>query len=200
MSYGHIYVGSIAMGADYGQCVKCLTEAEAYKGPSLVLCYSPCIEHKILFPRGLSHLEEVMKQAVEAGYWSLYRYNPALRDQGENPFVLDSKRLSRTVEEFTSTENRFMTLQRMNPEVGRIMKAQLQDFVDQRHDRFKALAAGTETSTSGTPLTILVGSDTGTTIELAARTKKMAESRAYNVTVLDLDEIGSVEQLSEHQN
>merc|ERR1719316_1224411 len=200
MSYEHIYVGSCSLGADYGQSVKVFQEAEAYNGPSLVLCYSPCIEHKILFPRGLSHLEEVMKQAVESGYWTLYRYNPALAAKGENPFMLDSKRLSRTVEEFTSTENRFMTLHRQNPEMGRIMKAQLQDFVDRRHENFKRLAAGTETSTSGTPLTILVGSDTGTTIELAARTKKMAESRAYNVTVLDLDEIGSVEQLSEHQN
>jgi homodimeric pyruvate:ferredoxin (flavodoxin) oxidoreductase len=200
MSYEHIYVASIAMGADYGQSVKALVEAEAYKGPSLLLAYSPCIEHKILFPRGLSHLEEVMKQAVEAGYWSLYRYNPANRLKGENPFTLDSKRLSRTVEEFTSTENRFMTLQRTNPEVGRIMKAQLQDFVDRRHEHLKALAAGTATEVSGTPLTILVGSDTGTTTELAIRTKKMCESRDYKVTVLDLDEITSVEALAEHQN
>merc|ERR1719375_2039998 len=93
-----------------------------------------------------------------------------------------------------------MTLHRTNPEVGRIMKAQLQDFVDRRHDYFKKLAAGTETATSGTPLTILVGSDTGTTIELAARTKKIAQSRAYKVTVLDLDEISSMEQLAEHKN
>merc|ERR1719440_192284 len=200
MSYEHIYVGSTAMGADYGQCVKTLIEAEAYNGPSLVLCYSPCIEHKILFPRGLSHLEEVMKQAVEAGYWSLYRYNPANRLKGENPFTLDSKRLSRTVEEFTSTENRFMTLHRTNPELGRIMKAQLQDFVDRRHNYMKQLASGEDTDVSGTPLTILVGSDTGTTIELASRTKKMAASRDYNVTVLDLDEISAVEQLAEHPN
>merc|ERR1719253_2080662 len=101
-----------------------------------------------------------MKQAVEAGYWSLYRYNPANRAKGENPFTLDSKRLSRTVEEFTSTENRFMTLHRQSPELGRIMKAQLQDFVDERHKKMTALAAGTETAVTGTPLTILVGSDT----------------------------------------
>merc|ERR1719199_9326 len=80
------------------------------------------------------------------------------------------------------------------------MKAQLQDFVDRRHERFKALAAGTATETSGTPLTILVGSDTGTATELAIRTKKMCESRAYNVTVLDLDEVTSVESLAEHKN
>jgi len=200
MGYEHIYVGSISMGADYGQSVKCLIEAEAYNGPSMILAYSPCIEHKILFPRGLSHLEEVMKQAVEAGYWSLYRFNPANVAKGLNPFSLDSKRLTRTVEEFTSTENRFMTLHRTHPEVGRVMKAQLQDFVDRRHDRFKALAAGTETSTAGTPLTILVGSDTGTTIELASRTKRMAEARNYKVTVMDLDEISSVEQIRDHQN
>merc|ERR1719335_2053472 len=141
-----------------------------------------------------------MKQAVESGYWTLYRYNPAKAAIGENPFTLDSKRLSRTVEEFTSTENRFMTLHRQNPEMGRILKAQLQDFVDRRHEHFKELAAGTETEASGTPLTILVGSDTGTTIELAARTKKMCASRDYNVTVLDLDEISSMEQLAEHKN
>jgi homodimeric pyruvate:ferredoxin (flavodoxin) oxidoreductase len=200
MSYEHIYVGSISMGADYGQCTKALIEAERYDGPSLILAYSPCIEHKILFPRGLSHLEEVMKQAVEAGYWSLYRYNPALRAKGENPFSLDSKRLTRTVEEFTSTENRFMTLHRQNPEMGRIMKAQLQDFVDRRHESLTKLANAMDTATSGTPLTILVGSDTGTTIELAARTKKIAAGRQYNVTILDLDEISSMEQLSEHKN
>merc|ERR1719345_114512 len=160
------------MGADYGQSVKALMEAEAYFGPSLILAYSPCIEHKILFPRGLSHLEEGMKQAVEAGYWNNYRFNPSLRAKGENPFILDSKRITRTVEEFTSTENRFMTLHRQNPELGRVMQAQLQSFVNDRHDRFKAMAAGTETESSGIPLTILVGSDTGTTTELSLRTKK----------------------------
>merc|ERR1719424_22338 len=109
-----------------------------------------------------------MKQAVEAGYWSLYRYNPANVAKGLNPFSLDSKRLTRTVEEFTSTENRFMTLHRINPEVGRVMKAQLQDFVDTRHAHFKQMAIGADTGTTGTPLTILIGSDTGTAIELAA--------------------------------
>merc|ERR1719345_158586 len=88
-----------------------------------------------------------------------------------NAFILDSKRITRTVEEFTSTENRFMTLHRQNPEMGRIMKAQLQDFVDRKHATLKALSDGADTGTAGTPLTILVGSDTGTTTELAARTK-----------------------------
>jgi sulfite reductase alpha subunit-like flavoprotein len=199
MSYEHVYVASIAMGADYGQSVKALVEAEAYHGPAIILAYSPCIEHKILFPRGLSHLEEVMKEAVEAGYWSLYRYNPALRAKGENPFMLDSKRITRTVEEFTSTENRFMTLTRTNPEIAQQMKDNLQDFATRRHDNLKALAANAETD-DGTPLTILVGSDTGTAVELAARTKKLCESRGYKVTQLDLDEIDSVETLAAHKN
>ncbi|CAK0893148.1 unnamed protein product, partial [Prorocentrum cordatum] len=201
MSYEHVYVGSMAIGADYGQSVKAFLEAEAFDGPSMLLAYSPCIEHKILFPRGLSHLESVMQEAVEAGYWTLYRYNPALRAKGENPFRLDSKRLTRTVEEFTSTENRFMTLTRTNPEIADQMKASLQEFVTRRHDKFKRMAAGEDAGQSaGVPLTILVGSDTGTAAELALRTKKMCEARNYNVTILDLDEISSVEDLSEHKN
>ncbi|CAK0884488.1 unnamed protein product [Prorocentrum cordatum] len=167
MSYEHVYVGSMAIGADYGQCVKSFLEAEA----------------------------------VEAGYWTLYRYNPALRLKGENPFRLDSKRLTRTVEEFTSTENRFMTLTRTNPEAAEQMKGALQEFVQRRHDKFTRMAAGEDVgATTGVPLTILVGSDTGTAAELALRTKKMCEARNYNVTIMDLDEIGSAEDLSDHKN
>jgi sulfite reductase alpha subunit-like flavoprotein len=141
-----------------------------------------------------------MKQAVEAGYWTLYRYNPDLILKGENPFKLDSKRISRAVDEFTSLENRFMTLERSNPTIAAALKEQLQDFADRKHTNYKKLAAGEETEAVGTPLTILVGSDTGTAIELSARMKKQCESRNYTVTVLELDEITSIEDLAAMEN
>ena len=87
MSYGYIYVAQVAMGADYNQCLKAMKEAEAYNGPSLVICYAPCINHGIKMP--FNQAEQ--KKAVEAGYWNLFRFNPALVEEGKNPFMLDSK-------------------------------------------------------------------------------------------------------------
>ena len=89
ISYGYVYVAQVAMGADKNQLMKAMTEAEAYHGPSLVICYAPCINHGIRKGMGKSQLEE--KLAVECGYWDLFRYNPDLKAQGKNPFSLDSK-------------------------------------------------------------------------------------------------------------
>ncbi len=87
MSYGYVYVASVSMGASPAQLVKAITEAEAYPGPSMIIAYSPCINHGINM--GKSQAE--MKKAVESGYWPLYRFNPALGEEGKNPFILDSK-------------------------------------------------------------------------------------------------------------
>src|SRR3712207_4677777 len=89
MSYGYVYVAQIAMGADKNQTIKAIAEAEAYHGPSLIIAYAPCINHGIKIGMGCSQLEQ--KKAVECGYWALYRYNPTLKDEGKNPFSLDSK-------------------------------------------------------------------------------------------------------------
>lgn len=89
MTYGHIYVAQVAMGADSNQLMKAIKEAEAYKGPSLIIAYAPCINHGLKKGMGTAQIE--MKKAVECGYWHLYRYNPDLRKQGKNPFTLDSK-------------------------------------------------------------------------------------------------------------
>jgi len=89
MIYGYVYVAQIAMGANMNQTIKAIIEAESYKGPSLIIAYSPCVNHGIKSGMGTSIQEE--KRAVEAGYWHLYRYNPVLREQGRNPFILDSK-------------------------------------------------------------------------------------------------------------
>ena len=93
MSYGYVYVASVAMGANPAQLVKAVSEAEAYPGPSIIIAYAPCINHGI--DMGRSQAEE--KKAVESGYWPLYRFNPSLGDEGQNPFVLDSKEPTHTL-------------------------------------------------------------------------------------------------------
>ena len=202
IAYEDVFVASIAIGANYGQAVKALVEAEAYSGPSLVLCYSPCIEHKILFPRGLSRLAEEIKKAVDAGYWSLYRFNPSLRSLGLNPFSLDSKRVAMPMSQFTKLENRFQILHRTHPEVAKKLSGELQHWADDRMSKFKALEAQYAPKMSaqtGPPLNILYGSDTGTTAELAKRFSDLCRSRNFNVTVYELDEV-SPEQLQSMQD
>ena len=114
MSYGYVYVAHIAMGADYNQCIKAIAEAEAYHGPSLIIAYAPCINHGIKGGMKIAQTEE--KKAVQAGYWHLYRYNPALKAEGKNPFTLDSKAPSADYKEFLMGEVRYNALARQNPE------------------------------------------------------------------------------------
>ncbi|MGN0654121.1 MAG: pyruvate:ferredoxin (flavodoxin) oxidoreductase, partial [Oscillospiraceae bacterium] len=114
MSYGYVYVAHIAMGADMNQCIKAITEAEAYPGPSLIIGYAPCINHGIKGGMSIAMTEE--KKAVEAGYWHLYRYNPALKAEGKNPFILDSKAPTADYKNFIMGEVRYNALARQNPE------------------------------------------------------------------------------------
>ncbi len=114
MSYGYVYVAHVAMGADYNQCIKAIAEAEAYHGPSLIIAYAPCINHGIKGGMKIAQTEE--KKAVQAGYWHLYRYNPALKAEGKNPFTLDSKAPSADYKEFLMGEVRYNALARQNPE------------------------------------------------------------------------------------
>ena len=114
MSYGYVYVAQIAMGADKNQCLKAIAEAEAYDGPSLIIAYAPCINHGI--KGGLTIAQQVEKEAVEAGYWHLFRFNPALADEGKNPFSLDSKAPTGDYKAFMMREVRYNSLMRANPE------------------------------------------------------------------------------------
>ena len=114
MSYGYVYVAHISMGADMNQCIKAISEAEAYHGPSLVIAYAPCINHGIKGGMSISQTEE--KKAVECGYWHLYRYNPQLRLEGKNPFSLDSKAPSKDYKDFLMGEVRYNSLVKQNPE------------------------------------------------------------------------------------
>ena len=113
MTYGYVYVAMIAMGADYNQTVKAIAEAEAYPGPSLIIAYAPCINHGIRAGMGKAQTEE--KKAVESGYWHLFRYNPALKAEGKNPFTLDSKAPAGDYKEFLKGEVRYTSLALKNP-------------------------------------------------------------------------------------
>ncbi|MBQ2136131.1 MAG: pyruvate:ferredoxin (flavodoxin) oxidoreductase [Clostridia bacterium] len=114
MSYGYVYVAQIAMGADMNQTLKAIKEAEAYDGPSLIIGYSPCEMHSI--KGGMVNCQAEMKKAVDCGYWDMFRYNPALKAEGKNPFSLDSKPATGDYKEFILNEARYASLTRSFPE------------------------------------------------------------------------------------
>ena len=114
MSYGYVYVAQIAMGADQNQTLKAIKEAEAYKGPSIIIAYSPCEMHSI--KGGMVNCQNEMKKAVDCGYWNMFRFNPALKAEGKNPFTIDSKPATADYKEFILGEARYSSLTRSFPE------------------------------------------------------------------------------------
>ena len=114
MSYGYVYVAQVAMGADYNQCIKAFNEAESYNGPSIVIAYAPCINHGIKGGMGISQTEE--KNAVAAGYWHNFRFDPRMALEGKNPFVLDSKAPTASYRDFILNEVRYSSLVRAFPD------------------------------------------------------------------------------------
>ncbi len=115
-TYGYVYVAQIALGADMNQALKAIKEAESYPGPSLIIAYAPCINHGIKVGMANTIAEE--KKAVQTGYWHLWRYNPLLKEEGKNPFILDSKEPIGTISEFLEGENRYLMLKKAYPEVA----------------------------------------------------------------------------------
>ena len=136
MSYGYVYVAQVGMGADYNQVVKAFAEAEAYNGPSLIIAYAPCINHGI----DMSNPQSIIKEAVDCGYWQLYRYNPALADQGKNPFTLDSKKPTGDYQEFLRKETRFTSLIKTMPEVAETLFAKNEQDSKDRLAKYENLA------------------------------------------------------------
>ena len=114
MAYGYVYVAQVAMGANPNQTIKAMNEAIAYNGPSLIIGYSPCEMHSI--KGGMMNCQLEMKKAVECGYWNLFRYNPALKAEGKNPFTLDSKVPAGGYQDFLMNEARYNRLTREHPE------------------------------------------------------------------------------------
>ncbi len=139
MSYGYVYVAQVAMGASPVQYMNAIKEAEAYDGPSLIIAYAPCINHGLKAGMGLSQKEE--KLAVESGYWHLYRYNPALEEQGKNPFTLDSKEPDWTkFQDFLKGEVRFSSLYKLLPETADELLQKTEEFAKIRLETYKKLA------------------------------------------------------------
>ncbi|MEF2229313.1 MAG: pyruvate:ferredoxin (flavodoxin) oxidoreductase, partial [Pseudodesulfovibrio sp.] len=140
MTYGYVYVASVAMGANKNQFLKAIKEAEAYPGPSLVIAYAPCINQGIKKGMGKTQLEQ--KLAVDSGYWPLYRYNPQLADEGKNPFILESKAPDGTLQDFLSGENRYAMLERLYPDLSKDYRAKIEKDFGRRYETLKHLADG----------------------------------------------------------
>ena len=140
MSYGYVYVAHVAMGANMNQCIKAFAEAEAYDGPSIIIAYAPCINHGIKTGMATAQAEE--KKAVEAGYWHLYRYNPALKKEGKNPFSLDSKAPNtEEYKNFLMGEVRYNALARQNPERAEALFDAAVENAKDRYDYLTRLTA-----------------------------------------------------------
>ena len=140
MQYGYVYVAQVAMGADQAQTLRALREAEAYDGPSIVICYCPCLEQHIKAGMGCS--QEEMKKAVECGYWHLYRYDPRRIAEGKNPFQLDSPEPDTDkLMDFLMGENRFASLKNNFPEKADALYAKEIADVKARYAKYKKMAA-----------------------------------------------------------
>jgi len=139
MSYGYVYVAQVAMGANQTQYLKALREAEAYPGPSLIIAYSPCINHGII--AGMGKAQEQQELAVASGYWSLYRYNPMLEAEGKNPFQMDSKEPDFTkFQAFLNSEVRYTSLRKSFPvEAAELFKA-AEENAKWRHNSYRRMA------------------------------------------------------------
>ena len=143
MNYGYVYVAQVAMGADPTQTLKAIREAEAYPGPSLVICYAPCINHGIRKGMGKSQTEEQL--AVQCGYWDLFRYNPDLKEAGKNPFSLDSKEPDYSkFQEFLQGEVRYASLKKGFPEQAEALYAKTESDAKARRQSYVRFQKGFE--------------------------------------------------------
>jgi pyruvate-ferredoxin/flavodoxin oxidoreductase len=137
-TYGYVYVAQVAMGADKNQFMKALVEAEQYDGPSLIIAYAPCINHGIKSGMGASQAQQ--KKAVEAGYWHLYRYNPTLKEEGKNPFILDSKEPKASFRDFLMSEVRYTSLMNSFPEIAEQLFEKAEKEAKERYQTYKRMA------------------------------------------------------------
>ena len=137
MSYGYVYVATVAMSANPNQLLKAMNEAEAYHGPSLIIAYAPCINHGI----NMSLAQAEIRKAVAAGYWPLYRFNPELAEQGKNPLTLDSKEPTEDYQAFIRGETRYASLLKQFPETAEALFAKNEKDAKERLESYKKMAA-----------------------------------------------------------
>ncbi|WP_353894545.1 pyruvate:ferredoxin (flavodoxin) oxidoreductase [Proteinivorax hydrogeniformans] len=138
MSYGYVYVAQVSMGANMNHVAKVMKEAESYKGPSLVICYAPCVSHGIKTGMGTTIAQE--KKAVESGYWHLYRYDPRLKEEGKNPFMLDSKEPSTSFKDFLHSEIRYSQIMNTFPDIAEELFEAAEQNAKERYQTYKRLA------------------------------------------------------------
>lgn len=138
MSYGYVYVAQVGLGANQNQFLKAIQEAEKYNGPSLIIAYAPCVNHGIR--KGMGKAQENIKDAVESGYWHLYRYNPELKEEGKNPFVLDSKEPTKSFRDFLMGQVRYTSLLQEFPEIGEKLFEEAEKSAKERYQIYKNLA------------------------------------------------------------
>ena len=204
MEYGDVYVASISSSANMAQTVRAIVEAERYNGSSLILAYSPCIEHQYIKP--FSQQIEHTKLAVDSGYWPLYRFNPALADVGELPLQLDSKKLKADIKTMLNKENRFSILRRTKPEMADKCLEQLEKWAVERFQRLKFRSEygdyGQLINSQGQDedaVFILYGSETGNAEELAGRACRTLKNRGLTAKVKSFYEVG-VEDVAAMRN
>ena len=137
VAYGNIYVAQVGMGADRAHTLKVFQEAEAYPGMSMIIAYAPCISHGI--QGGMAMSQEQTKRAVEAGYWHLWRYNPLLREEGKNPFIMDSKAPTVPLKDFLMTEVRYSALYRKFPGRADSLIAEAEQYARERYESYQQL-------------------------------------------------------------
>ena len=138
MSYGYVYVAQVSQGADYAQCIKAFKEAESYDGPSIIIAYAPCFNHGI--KGGMKGAQTEEKNAVLSGYWNLFRFDPRRADNGENPFVLDSKEPTENYQDFIRNEVRYTSLERQNPERAAELFAKAEQNAKDKYEALKKKA------------------------------------------------------------
>lgn len=138
MTYGYVYVAQVGMGADKNQLMKALIEAENYDGPSLIIAYCPCINHGI--KAGMGKSQEDIKNAVDSGYWHLYRYNPELKEEGKNPFILDSKEPTKSFRDYIMSHNRYASLAKEFPELAEELYSQSEKTAKDTYNNYRKLA------------------------------------------------------------
>ena len=138
MSYGYVYVAQVGMGADKNQFLKAVTEAENHHGPSLIMCYAPCINHGIR--KGMGKTQENVKDAVDCGYWQLYRYSPERREAGENPFILDSKEPKGGFRDFIMGQVRYASLAKAFPDTAEALFEKTEKEAMEKYAGYKKLA------------------------------------------------------------
>ncbi len=140
MTYGYVYVAQVGMGSDYNQFIKAVTEAELYDGPSIIIAYAPCINHGI--KKGMNKAQENIRDAVDCGYWHLYRYNPSLKEQGKHPFIMDSKEPSESFRDFILGQVRYASLKQEFPDRANELFSLAERNARERYETYEKLFEG----------------------------------------------------------